>query len=124
MLKDLEDNCFEYLKLSSEYSYDHHIESDDYSKEYIYSELFKGINNYSRAINTLDLNDKLKDRIKFINDNTMETLSMEDQEFSGRLMTFFIDYFSKDRYHEMISDFKSLIDIGIKNVLILTPNFE
>ena len=41
------------------------------------------------------LNTELEDRLTFINNSTVETLSLEDDKIIDRLMTFNKDYFSK-----------------------------
>ena len=63
-LKVLEEQTYDCLKFVSQYSFDHTIEEDDYSKEYLYFELFHSLSNYGRAIKAVDLKKKSGTLIK------------------------------------------------------------
>ena len=79
-LKVLEEQTYDCLKFVSQYSFDHTIEEDDYSKEYLYFELFHSLSNYGRAIKAVDLNNKLNSRLKTVYDLSLETLALEETD--------------------------------------------
>ena len=111
-LKALEGHVYDCLKLVSQYSFDHTIEEEDYSKEYMYFELFYSLSDYERAIKAVDLGNKLNLRLKTVRDLSMETLALEDKDCFERLNKFGEQYFSSKRYSDQINAFKENINFG------------
>ena len=111
-LKVLEEQTYDCLKFVSQYSFDHTIEEDDYSKEYLYFELFHSLSNYGRAIKAVDLNNKLNSRLKTVYDLSLETLALEETDCFERLNKFGEQYFSSKRYSDQINAFKENINFG------------
>jgi len=109
-LKQLETQAYNCLQSISKYSYDQEITEDDYSKEYLYFELFYAISNYERAINTLKLNKTLKQRFDAIYQLALETLQLEEKNYFSRLNNFGEQYFSDVRYTNQINLFKEGIN--------------
>ena len=105
-LKQLEGSVYHCLQTVSKYSYDQEIPEDDYSKEYLYYELFYSMNNYGRGINALEIDNNLKDRFDSLYQLALDTMELEDNNFFDRLDQFGIQYFSDKRYNNQLSKFK------------------
>ena len=108
-LRILEEQTYDCLKFVSQYSFDHTIEEDDYSKEYLYFELFHSLSNYGRAIKAVDFSNKLNSRLKTVYSLSLETLALEETGCFERLNKFGKQYFSSKRYSDQINVFKENI---------------
>ena len=104
--KQLETQAYNCLQTISKYSYDQEITEDDYSKEYLYFELFYAISNYERAMSALNLKKTLKQRFDAIYQLALETLQLEEKNYFSRLDKFSEQYFSDVRYSNQIKLFK------------------
>ena len=109
-LRQLEGKAYHCLKTVSQYAYDQDIDKEDYSKEYLFYELFFAISNYERAITTLDLEKTLEKRFKTINQLALESLQQEGDNYFSRLDKFGQQYFSDVRYRKQVKIFKNRID--------------
>ena len=109
-LRQLEGKAYHCLKTVSQYAYDQDIDKEDYSKEYLFYELFFAISNYERAITTLDLEKTLEKRFNTINQLALESLQQEGDNYFSRLDKFGQQYFSDVRYRKQVKIFKNRID--------------
>ena len=84
-LKQLEGSVYHCLQTVSKYSYDQSIDETDYSKEFLYFELFYALGNYERAIKTVEIKSNIKERYESVYQLALETLKLEEnrREFSS-----------------------------------------
>ena len=127
-LKEIEQKVYHCLESASKYSYDQSIDETDYSKEFLYFELFYALGNYERAIKTLEIKSNIKERYESVYQLALETLKLEENTYFDRLDVFGKEYFSDKRYDDQINKFKqsmnfsSLEDISVDDRPMLENN--
>ena len=122
-LKEIEQKVYHCLESASKYSYDQSIDETDYSKEFLYFELFYALGNYERAIKTLEIKSNIKERYESVYQLALETLKLEENTYFDRLDVFGKEYFSDKRYDDQINKFKQSMNFSsLEDISVMSPS--